>query len=183
LVDDINLAGFCQLGILPSFWKIRMNTIKIFLITSNGLAALLATLIFFFRYKIGFWDWLMINTCTPSVIAFIYGVLASNKMVIGFSSVLMFFYAILGLFILSWQGKRILPQMGHLLMIVAASYILLEIIKGGYSISFMIGIVLGIAIIIPLSVYQIRYLRIHPELIEKLKDPKFKKVILGNERL
>ena len=160
-----------------------MNIIKIFLIISNGFFALVATLIFFLKYRVGFWQWLVINTCTPSVIAFIYGVLASNKMVIGFSSVLMFFYAILGLFILSWQGKRIIPQIGHLLMIVATSYIILEIIKDGYSISFMIGIVLGIAIIVPLSAYQIRYLRVHPELIEKLKDPKFKKVILENEKL
>ncbi len=156
-----------------------MNIIKIFLVISNGLMALLATLIFFLKYKIRFLDWLMINTCTPSVAIFIYAVLTGNKIVMGVASALMFFYGILSLFIFSWQGKHIFPQIGHLLMIAGASYILFEIAREGEFISFLIGVIMGIIIIIPFGIYQARYLRIHREVIEKLKDPKFERIILG----
>ena len=156
-----------------------MNTIKIFLVISNGLLALLATLIFFLKYKIRLWDWLMINTCTPSVATFIYAALTGNKIVMGIASALMLFYGVLSLFIFSWQGKHIFPQIGHLFMIAGASYILLEIVREGEFISFLIGAVIGIIIIIPLGIYQIRYFRTHQEVIEKLKDPKFERIILG----
>ena len=156
-----------------------MDIIKIFLVISNGLLALLATLIFFLKYKIKFLDWLMINTCTPSVAIFIYGVLTGNKIVMGVASALMLFYGILSLFIFSWQGKHIFPQIGHLFMIAGASYILFEIVREGEFIPFLIGAIMGVIIIIPFGMYQLRYLKTHREIIEKLKDQRFEKIILG----
>lgn len=135
-----------------------------------------ATLIFFLKYRFRFWQWLMINTCTPSVAAFIYGALNNNKVVLGIAFILMFFYGTVGLFVFSW---RIFSQIGHILMIAACCFILFEIIKDRDFLLFTIGLALGVIILIPFIKYQLRYLRTHPEMIKKLKDPKFERLILG----
>jgi len=156
-----------------------MNIIRIFLIISNGFFALVATLIFFLKYRFRFWQWLMINTCTPSVVAFIYGALTINKVVLGVAFVLMFFYSTLGLFIFSWQGKRVFAQIGHLFMTAACCFVLFEIMKGGDFVLFAIGTALGVIILIPFNIYQRRYFSGHPKMIKELKDSKFERLILG----
>ena len=138
----------------------------------------MAILMFFLKHKIGPWNWLMINTCTASVVVFIYGALANNKIVLGAAFCLMFFYGMLGLLIFSWRGRRIFPQIAHLFMIAVCVYILLDIVKSRDLISFIVGVVLGTLILIPFSAYQVRFFVTHPEIIKKLKDQKFIRLVL-----
>lgn len=150
----------------------------IFLISSIFFTSM-SVLMFFLKHKIGLWSWLMINTCAASVVVFICGALTNNKIVLGAAFCLMLFYGMLGLLIFSWRGKRIYPQIAHFLMVTTCAYILLEIIISGDLTSFVLGVLLGIIILIPFFIYQTRYFRTHPEIIKKLKDQKFVKIVLG----
>jgi hypothetical protein len=138
------------------------------LVTLNTLAALNATFVFLGVLKVGIDGWLMLNTCTPSIALFVIGFLLGNPMVMVAGSVLMFRYGVGGLFAFGWDGYNIPAQIGHILMTLAVIYTVVHVVRGKRWRTLGLGVLLGLAILIPLTIVQTRWLNAHPKMLEML---------------
>jgi uncharacterized membrane protein YagU involved in acid resistance len=88
------------------------------------------------------------------------------------------FFGGLGLFTFGWSGAMIVAQLGHILMVSAIIYTVLVISYKKLWKKCIAGLILGIiafAVFLPI---QNGYVKGHPELIKKLGDTKFKKLML-----
>ena len=134
----------------------------------NTLAALNASFVFLVQMKSGVVGWLMMNTCTPSIVLFLIGFLAASPVVMVAGSALMFRYGTLGLFVFSWDGYNIFAQIGHLLMTAAVAYTAVNIVKNKRWRQLWIGLAIGAALIVILAIAQNAYFAAHPGLLEAL---------------
>lgn len=138
------------------------------LVVLNTLAALNAAFFFLGTLKASVGEWMMMNTCTPSISIFVIGFLLGSPLMMVAGSVLMFYYGTGGLFVFGWDGYNIIPQIGHILMTLAVIYTVVHVVRGRSWKTLGLGVLLGLAIFIPLMIVQTRWLSTHPGVTEML---------------
>jgi hypothetical protein len=134
----------------------------------NILMMLNSTYVFLGFLKVGVDGWLMMNSCAPSIALFAAGFLLESPILMIASSVMMFRYGTLGLFIFSWSGTNLIAQVGHILMTIAVLYTLVDLIRSRRWKSFGLGLLLGAAILIPYLIAQDRWFTARPGILENL---------------
>jgi len=146
----------------------KRNAIGWTLVVLNTLAALNSTYYFLANLRVGVIGWLMMNTCAPSIALFVLGFLVSSPMVMAAAGVLMFRYGTLGLFVFSWGGYNIIPQIGHILMTLAVIYVLVDAVRHRRWQALGMGVALGLVILLPLMIVQNAWFEAHPGMLEQL---------------
>jgi uncharacterized membrane protein len=134
----------------------------------NILMALNSTFVFLGLLKVGLDGWLMMNSCAPSIALFVAGFLLESPILMIASSVLMFRYGTLGLFVFSWSGTNLIAQVGHILMTIAVLYTLVDLLRNRRWKSLGLGLLLGAAILIPYLIAQERWFAARPGMLENL---------------
>jgi hypothetical protein len=134
----------------------------------NTLAALNASYAFLVQMKSGVVGWLMMNTCTPSIVLYLAGFIAASPILMVAGSVLMFRYGTLGLFVFSWDGYNIFAQVGHLLMTAAVILTTIDIVKNRRWRQLWIGLAVGAVLVVIFAIAQNAYFAAHPGLLEAL---------------
>ena len=134
----------------------------------NTLAALNSTVFFLVVLKAGVVGWLMMNTCAPSIALFLIAFLLGSPVVMVGASVLMFRYGTGGLFAFGWDWYNLIPQIGHILMTLAVLYTLVWVARARAWRALALGLVLGLAILVPFVIAQARWFETHPRMLEML---------------
>jgi hypothetical protein len=134
----------------------------------NALAAINASFVFLVQMKAGVLGWLMMNTCTPSIVLYLAGFLIGSPAIMAAGSVLMFRYGTLGLFAFSWDGYNIIAQVGHLLMTTAVILTAVDIVRHRRWRQLWIGLGIGAVLVVVLAIAQNAYFAAHPGLLEAL---------------
>jgi len=134
----------------------------------NALAAINASFVFLVQMKAGVLGWLMMNTCTPSIVLYLAGFLIGSPAIMAAGAALMFRYGTLGLFVFSWDGYNIFAQVGHLLMTAAVILTIIDIVKHKRWRQMWIGLAVGAVLIVIFAIAQNAYFAAHPGLIEAL---------------
>jgi hypothetical protein len=132
------------------------------------LAALNTAFFFLGMLKASVGEWLMMNTCTPSIAIFVLGFLLGSPLVMAAGSVLMCYYGTGGLFVFGWDAYNVIPQIGHILMTLAVVYTVVHVVRGKSWRTLGLGVLLGLAILIPFMIVQTRWLSAHPRVAETL---------------
>jgi hypothetical protein len=138
------------------------------LVALNTLAALNSTNFFVGKLGTGVAGWLMMNTCAPSIALFVAGFLLASPVVMVAGAVMMFRYGTGGLFVFGWDGYNLIPQIGHILMTLAVIYVGITIVRHRKWKALGLGLALGVAILIPLTIVQGQWFAAHPEMMEML---------------
>jgi hypothetical protein len=138
------------------------------LVVLSALSALNGAFVFLGVLKTGIVGWLMLNTCAPSIALFVIGFALGNPVVMVAGSVLMFRYGTGGLFVFGWSGYDIPGQIGHILMTLSVIYTTVHMVRGRRWRALGLGVLLGLAILIPLMIVQTGWLNAHPEMMEML---------------
>ncbi len=146
----------------------KRNAIGWTLVILNTLAALNSAYYFLANLRVGVIGWLMMNTCAPSIALFVLGFLVSSPMIMAAASVLMFRYGMLGLFVFSWDGYNLIPQIGHILMTLAVIYVLVDAVRHRRWKALGMGVALGLVILLPLMIAQNAWFEAHPGMLEQL---------------
>ena len=148
--------------------RFKRNVTGWILVALNMLAALNAAFFFLGMLKASVGEWLVMNTCTPSIVIFVVGFLLGSPLTMVAGSVLMFYYGTGGLFVFGWDAYNIIPQIGHILMTLAVIYVMVYIAHGRKWKTLVLGLVLGLAILIPFMAIQVSWFNAHPEMREML---------------
>jgi len=138
------------------------------LVVLNTLAVLNAAFFFLGMLKASFGEWMMMNTCTPSIAVFVAGFLLGSPLVMVAGSVMMLYYGTGGLFVFGWDGYSIIPQTGHILMTLAVIYTAVRVVRGRSWKTLGLGVLLGLAVLISLMIVQTSWFNAHPEMAEML---------------
>ncbi len=138
------------------------------LVILNLLMAINSANFFLRLLKANVADWLMMNTCVPSIGLFVIGFLFGSPVVMVAASVMMFRYGALGLFVFPWDGFNIIAQVSHISMTLAVIYVAVDVIRNRRWKSLSIGLLLGIVVLFPLETVQTMWLIRNPETAEKL---------------
>ena len=138
------------------------------LVIFNTLAVLNAAFFFLGMLKASVGEWMMMNTCTPSIALFVAGFLLGSPLVMVAGSVLMLYYGTGGLFVFGWDAYNIIPQIGHILMTLAVIYTVVHVVRGKRWKTLGLGVLLGLAVLIPLMIVQTRWFNAHPGVAEML---------------
>ena len=146
----------------------KRDTVGWVLVVLSALSALNGAFVFLGVLKTGIVGWLMLNTCAPSIALFVIGFALGNPVVMVAGSVLMLCYGTGGLFVFGWDCYNIIPQIGHILMTLAVIYAVFHVVRGRRWRALGLGVLLGLAILIPLLIVQTRWLNAHPEMVEML---------------
>jgi hypothetical protein len=136
----------------------------------NALAAINSSYFFLGRLETGVAGWLMMNTCAPSIALFVAGFVARSRVTLVASAVLMARYGTAGLFVFGWDGPNLFAQIGHLLMTAAVIYVLVKVLRKNSRpvCSLLVGVGVGVAILVPLTLIQTAWFAAHPGLLEQL---------------
>jgi hypothetical protein len=134
----------------------------------NVLMAINSANFFLGTLKTGVVGWLMMNTCAPSIALFVIGFLLGSPAVMVAASAIMFHYGTLGLFVFSWSGGNLMAQVGHILMTLAVVHVAVDVVRRRRWKALGLGLLLGMAILIPLTIVQTMWINAHPEMVEKL---------------
>jgi len=138
------------------------------LVVLNTMAVLNASFFFLGMLKASFGEWMMMNTCTPSIALFVIGFLLGSPLVMVAGSVMMLYYGTGGLFVFGWDAYNIIPQIGHILMTLAVIYTVVRVVRGKRWRTLGLGMLLGLAVLIPLMIVQTRWFNAHPGVAEML---------------
>ena len=170
----LSLTGLLTLAGPPLVFLLKLDFTQLFhswvmvakFVVTIGI--LNAAFFFLGMLKANVGEWLMMNTCTPSIAIFVGGFLLSSPLMMVAGSVLMFYYGTGGLFIFGWDAYNIIPQIGHILMTLAVIYTIVHMVRGRRWRVLGLGVLLGLAILIPLTIVQTYWLNAHPEMMEML---------------
>jgi hypothetical protein len=110
----------------------------------------------------------MMNTCAPSIVLFVIGFLLGSPLVMVATSVPMFRYGTLGLFVFGWDAYNIIPQIGHVLMTLATVYVMIYVVRNRAWKTLVLGLALCLAMLIPFMVLQTSWFNAHPGMLEML---------------
>ena len=138
------------------------------LVVLNTLMALTSANFFLRMLKTDVVGWMMMNTCAPSIALFVIGFLLGSPAVMVAASAIMFRYGTLGLFVFSWSGGNLIAQAGHILMTLAVVHVVADVVRHRRWKALGLGLLLGMAILIPLTIVQTMWINANPELVEKL---------------
>jgi hypothetical protein len=134
----------------------------------NLLAAVNSTYFFMGRLGVGVIGWLMLNSCAPSILIWGSGFFLRNPTVATAGALWMLRYGTVGLFLFSWQGFNLIPQVGHLLMTFGVLTVLLQHYLARSWRNAILGLGLGLITLLPFSVVQSHYCAAHSTLVAAL---------------
>jgi hypothetical protein len=138
------------------------------IVVLNVLLGLISANFFLGMMKVGFSEWLLMNTCVPSQALFVLGFLLGSPVILLAGSVAMFYYGTLGMLIFSWTGGNLFAQAGHIVMTLAVLYSVAEAIRNRRLRSWAAGVTLGILFWIPFNINQFFYFTEHPDVAKDL---------------
>jgi len=138
------------------------------LVVLNTLAVINAAFFFLGTLKASVGEWMMMNTCTPSIAIFVVGFLLGSPLVMVAGSVMMLYYGTGGLFVFGWNAYNIIPQIGHILMTLAVIYTVVRVVRGRWRRRLGLGVLLGLTVLISLMIVQTHWFNAHPEMAEML---------------
>lgn len=121
--------------------------------------------------------WLFFNACFASALIFLVGFFWKNKTVTAFSIPFLTFYGTCGMFVFSWSGGMLIAQISHIFMTLAVIYVLIETIVMKEWKRFFAGLTFGIAAFLIIQPLHQKYVKSHPEYIEKMGDAKFEEMM------
>ncbi len=139
----------------------------------SALSAINSSFYFLGQIHTGVAGWLMLNSCTPSIAFFLAGFLAASPTVMAAATVWLLRYGFVGLFVFPWDGINIIAQVGHLLMIAASIYVIVDIIRHKRWRALWTGALIGVAVLVPFMIVQGMWLNAHPEITEALFNGTF----------
>jgi len=136
------------------------------LVILNLLAAVNSTLYFTTGLKAGLDGWLAMNSCAPSIFIFALGYIIRNRTVMAVGSGLMFRFGTVALFLFSWEGMNIIPQISHIFMTFVGIYFIVRMVKSrGWN---EIIVCVFVAVLMIYAEWQMRWLGDHPKIFEAL---------------
>jgi hypothetical protein len=134
----------------------------------NAIMGLLSANFFLGMLKVSFPEWLLMNTCVPSLALFILGFLLGCPTVMLAGSVVMFYYGTLGMLTFSWSGGNLFAQAGHISMTLAVIYTVREAVRQKRWKSWAAGVTLGFLFWIPFNINQFFFFVDNPKLAKDL---------------
>jgi hypothetical protein len=127
---------------------------------------------FFAIAKVNFLEWIVFNACAPSNIAYLIGfvifLITKDRTALHVAILPLFFFGGLGLFLFPWSGYNIIPQIGHIFMVLNIVWVLIGTIKTGDFKSAAIGLLIGIAVFAPFINFQQTYAYSHPDAFKRI---------------
>jgi hypothetical protein len=136
------------------------------------LATIQSTTFFLGRLKVKFLEWFYFNACAPSnivfLISFVIFITTGNRIFLHCAILPMFFFGFLGMFVFSWKGMNIIPQVGHITMTLNIAITLWQTFSLGDYHSATIGLLVGIVVFSIYIGFQQNYVRSHPEEFKRL---------------
>ncbi|MBN2038461.1 MAG: hypothetical protein JW864_00360 [Spirochaetes bacterium] len=129
---------------------------------------------FLFKLKFPFIAWIAFNACAPSVLIFLAGFFSKQRAIMTASLPFLLFFGIDGLFEFGWTGFDIITQVGHILMILAALYIIIIVIIEKKWKPSLAGFIAGLIFFLALIPHQQGYVASHQEFLKKIAAPVFK---------
>lgn len=132
---------------------------------------------FLFMAKFPIIPWLFFNVCFPSALIFLIGFFSKNKTIMAFSIPFLAYFGVGGLFVFSWSDGMIMAQISHIFMTLAIIYTVLEVARTKEWRRSILGFLVGLAVFLIIFPIHQNYIKIHPEYLKMLGDPKFEKII------
>jgi len=102
-------------------------------------------------------EWLMFNACAPAVALFLLGYASRRKIVMYMSIPALAFFGGGGLFIFGWTGTAIISQVGHILMVSAAAWMVYGIIRESDYKNAAIGLLIAAVLVNAFIAFQQNY--------------------------
>lgn len=133
----------------------------------NGLMAIVSMLFFLAQLKVGVVAWLMINTCAPSALFFTGAFVARSLTAMVAAAVLLLRYGINGLIASGWTPITAGAQCGHILMVLGGVYVVAAVLRARAWRALGIGLLVGIAVLVPYTIVQHMWSEAHPELLRR----------------
>lgn len=133
----------------------------------NGLVALVSMLFFLAQLRVGVLTWLMINACAPAAFLFVVGFAARARTVMVASAALLFWYGVNGLIASGWTPVTAFAQAGHILMVLAGFYVVVEAVRARAGRTLVVGALLGLAILAPYTIAQRAWSAANEELLQR----------------
>jgi len=124
-------------------------------------------LFFLAQLRVGVLTWLMINTCAPIAFLFVVGFAARARTVMAASAVLLFWGGINGLIVSGWTPVTAFAQAGHILMVLAGVYVVVEAVRARARRTLMVGALLGLAILMPYAIAQRAWSAANEEFLQR----------------
>jgi hypothetical protein len=134
----------------------------------NLLSAAWSTFVFLSFLRLGPVEWVMINTCAPSIFIFAIAFLLKSPPLMVAASVWMLRFGFGGLFAFDWEGVNLVAQVGHLLMTVGVVYTAWRVIGEQRWRALAWGVALGLVTLIPFTLLQGAWFKARPGLLESL---------------
>jgi hypothetical protein len=138
------------------------------IVSLNLLSAAWSTFVFLGFLRLSPVEWVMINTCAPSVYLFALAFLLKSPLLMVAASVWMLRFGVGGLFVFSWEGVNLTAQVGHLLMTAGVLYTAWRVIGERRWRALALGAALGLAALIPFTLIQGAWFKARPGLLESL---------------
>lgn len=130
---------------------------------------------FLFMAKFTVIEWFFGNICFFSTLIFLVGFFSKNKSIMTVSIPFLAYFGGGGFFVFGWSGGMIMAQIGHIFMMLAVIYTILEDVRVKEWKQSVFGFLAGLILFLFFLPIHQNYVKTHPELIEKFGDPKFEK--------
>ncbi|KAJ6243606.1 hypothetical protein M0813_22044 [Anaeramoeba flamelloides] len=132
------------------------------------LVTIQSTHYFLFKLKVPISTWLVINACAPSNYAYLLGRLIDHFTGTLFFAipgiVPMFSFGTLGLFVFSWKGFNIIPQISHLIMTANTAFTIYEMfLATDRYFQSLIAVLVGVGLFVPFIFAQNHSMWTDPE--------------------
>lgn len=122
--------------------------------------------------KVKFIEWLFFNACSPSNLAYLAGFIVwlatKDKTVLYIGILPIFFFGTLGMFVFSWKGMNIIPQVAHLIMTLNIIWLTISTFLVSSYKSATIGLLSGIFVFSIFIAFQQNYVRSHQENFKRI---------------
>ena len=136
----------------------------------NILMMIGSTYHFLFVFKFPIFAWLLYNACVPSTTLYVVGYVFKNRLIINTSIPFMLMFGGGGLFLFHWNGAALIAQIGHIFMMLAIVWIIMDNYYRKQWKSAFVGMGIGFVLFFLVTSIQKAYSIDHPELFEKFKD-------------
>lgn len=122
--------------------------------------------------RVNLLEWIVLNACAPSSIAFMTGLLiyflTSERMWLTIAVVPMMFFGTMGLFVFPWSsGTDLLVQFSHITMTANIVFGLWIVLKNRDYKALGTGLLISISLFIPYIAFTQAYCREHAESVMK----------------
>jgi hypothetical protein len=112
------------------------------------------------------------NACAPSSATYLAGFLVflifHSRAIMHMAILPMFFFGGLGLFVFGWGGMNIIPQIGHIIMVLNIAWLIWVTFQTGDFRAATIGMLLGIIVFSVFIGFQQNYMATHTEDLERI---------------